>query len=43
MNEVNSKIRNLVRTIILMVVLVGYQQEAHALTSTTIRSNAVCS
>ncbi|MDD4534583.1 MAG: hypothetical protein PHC48_08965, partial [Prevotella sp.] len=30
MNEVNSKIRNLVRTIILMVVLVGYQQEAHA-------------
>lgn len=30
MNEVNFKISKLVRTIILMVVLVGYQQEAHA-------------
>ena len=30
MNEVNSKIRNIVHTIVLMVVLFGYQQEAHA-------------
>ena len=27
MNKVNSKIRKVVRTILLMIVLIGYQQE----------------
>ena len=30
MNKVNSKIRKVVRTILLMIVLIGYQQEVHA-------------
>ena len=52
MNKVNSKIRKVVRTILLMIVLIGYQQEVHAQwsfdvpsiepISMTIRSNAVC-